>query len=221
MRILPISDIHGKFEIFDYIKRNIDRKQLDFITISGDIWEGYDILPKEHIEKLQKWAKCPVILIQGNHDKWDNTIFNRHKHIHLLHNESVEINGVSFYGSPFTPQFCNWKWMETEENLYNMWKSTLPESVDVALFHGPPYGYCDNVNQSSYGNTSDSKLGSKALAVILNERKIKYLFCGHIHSSDKHKIHPSGTEIYNVSILDERYQFLGFNPAPKIIEINV
>lgn len=221
MRCLTLADIHGKFEIFDYLKKNYKKKDFDVITISGDIYEGCGTSGRFPILDLRDWCKKPIVLIQGNHDFFPRNLFQNDKNIHLLHNETVTIDGVTFYGSPHTPIFMSWNWMQTEDNLYNIWNSTIPDKVDVGLFHTPPYLFCDNVNQSSYGNNSDSHLGSHSLGRILNERDIKYVFSGHIHSADLHSEHPSGTKIHNASVLDEKYEFLGFNPPPEIITLDL
>lgn len=219
MKILPISDIHGNGAILKHILKNYNTNDYDLLTISGDISEGSSIVFAEVIKKFQREIKKPIVMIQGNHDYWDNTIFNRTKDIYLLHNQSITIDGVVFYGSPYSPKFMNWNWMDIEDNLYTIWNSTMPEKIDVCLIHGPPYGFCDNCNQSSYGNNEHSKLGSKALHAILFEKNIRYLMCGHIHTGDRHKTHPSGTEVYNVSVLDETYSYGKFNPYPAIVEI--
>jgi Icc-related predicted phosphoesterase len=221
MRILGLADIHGKFEIFDYIKKNYKKKDFDAITISGDIWEGVSSNGRYEILSLRDWCKKPIIMCQGNHCFWDNQIFKADKNVYLLHNESITIDGVVFYGSPMTTVFMSWNWMQTEDNLYNIWDSTMPEKIDVAVMHQPPYFFCDNINQSSYGNNSDSHLGSHSLGRILNERDIKYCFVGHLHTADRYSEHPNGTKVINCACLDEKYQFLGWNPPPEIVELNL
>ena len=221
MNILPISDIHGKWEVFDYIKKNFKKGDFDFLTISGDIWEGRSTNGRYKVLELQDKFRCPIVMCQGNHCFWDNNIFKADKDVHLLHNESITIDGVVFYGSPHTTPFMSWNWMQTEDNLYNIWNSTMPDRIDVALTHSPVFGYCDNVLQSSYGNNENTHLGSKSLDKMLYERDIKYLIHGHIHSSERHRIHPTGTKIYNVSVLDEEYQYMRFNPAPKIMKLKL
>lgn len=219
MKVLPISDIHGKPQPFAYIKEFFKKGDFDIITISGDIWEGTSPNGKYKIDDLQKTFDVPIVMIQGNHDYWSTSTFDLYPNIHLLHNETVEIDGVKFFGTPYTTTFLDWNWMMSEGELFKMWDSLIPENLDVILSHGPPYGFCDNVNQSVYGHNSESKLGSKALLAVLLNKSPKYVFCGHIHSGDRFKQMNNGTKIYNVSCLDEAYQFDGFNPVPEIIEL--
>lgn len=219
MKLLPLADIHGKFEIFDYIKKNYKKEDFDIITISGDIWEGYSTNGRYKILELQDWCKKPIVMCQGNHDFWNNQIFKNDTDIYLLHNESITIDGVVFYGSPHTTQFGSWNWMTSEDNLHTIWDSTMPDKIDVAIIHQPPWGLGDSCYQNTYGNNKDTHLGSRSLNTMLRERNIRYLFCGHIHSGARFNEHSSGTKVINCACLDEEYQFIKFNPPPKIIKI--
>lgn len=225
MIILPISDIHGNFDIFEWIIKN-KKNQFDVLTISGDIIEGKGV--DRHMQfrdmliKFHKQIGVPIILTQGNHDYWSLNLFNGCHDIHLLHNSSVEIDGIRFYGSPLSVPFFNWNWNVPEDVMYDVWYETIPNNVRVGLFHTPPFGFCDNVRQACNGNNAESRLGSTALRDMLHVKQIDYLFCGHIHTGDRHKIRKSidtETNIFNVSCIDEKYQFNGFNPLPEVVEV--
>lgn len=221
MKILPISDIHGIPHILNYISDEIDPDSYDLITCSGDIWEGTS--PNGHYkwDNFQKEINKPIVMIQGNHDFWSSTAFDQYPNIHLLHNEELEIDGVKFFGTPYTVNFLNWNHMSDEKALFDMWDIVVPKDLDVLLSHGPPYGYGDNCNQPVYGNSSESKLGSKALKQIILDKNPKYVFCGHIHTGDRITEMENGTKIYNVSCLDEAYKFMGFNPPPEVVELEL
>lgn len=221
MKILPISDIHGKVEILNHILATIDSDDYDVVVVCGDVWEGSKVTAKTDWVSFQQVIQKPIIMIQGNHDYWDNTIFDDCEDIHLLHNDLLEIDGVKFFGTPYTVNFGGWNWMNSEESLYDMWSDTIPEGIDVLLSHGPPYGHCDNCNQPVYTNDSESKLGSKSLYSVLIDKAPKYVFCGHIHTGDRFKVLNDVTKVYNVSCLDEAYQFMGCNPEPSVIELEL
>lgn len=221
MNILPISDIHGNPDILDYCIHEIDRDSFDVVTVSGDVWEGSGISGKYKWNTFQKILKKPIIMIQGNHDFWPSTTFNGYKDIHLLHNEGITIDGVSFFGTPYTLNFCNWNHTSDEKTLFDMWDKLIPDKLDVLLSHGPPYGHCDNCNQPVYGNTAESKLGSKALLAVLEDKGPKYVFVGHIHTGDRISVLDNGTKVYNVSCLDESYTAMGHNPAPAVVELEL
>lgn len=221
MKILPISDIHGSPHVLDYILNEIDPDTFDLITVSGDVWEGTSIGGKYKWDNLQKAMGKSILMIQGNHDFWTSDAFNEMDNIHLLHNESIEIDGVKFFGTPYTVNFLNWNHMSDEKSLFEMWDKLIPNDIDVLLSHGPPYGYGDNCNMPVYGNTPESKLGSKALKQIILDKNPQYVFCGHIHSGDRLTEMDNGTKIYNVSCLDEAYKFMGHNPPPEVVELKV
>ena len=227
MKILPISDIHSNFAVLDYIEKA--GYDFDVLTISGDVFEGRILEPIEFVEELEKFQKAidkPIVLCQGNHDFWDVKILMDSPNIHMLHNSGVEIDGVTFYGIPQTVRFLNWNHLLDDESelMAQVCIDELPEGLDVLLSHGPPYGHGDNCNQPIYGNTKDSKLGCKSLLKGIRKKSPRFVFCGHIHTGDRHTIIQGNdltkqTEVYNVSVLDERYTFLGYNPKPQVIEV--
>lgn len=222
MKILPLSDIHNSFQIFDYItEREYD---FDVMTISGDLFEGRISYPSSLLQELeltQKLIDKPIVLIQGNHDFWNPTLFDDSHGIHVLHNSGIIINGVSFYGIPQTPRFFDWNHMiDDESEIANqIFIDDLPDNVDVLLSHGPPRGYCDNCNMPTFGNNKDSHLGSFSLLHGIYKRNPKHVFVGHIHTGDREATLENGTKVYNVSCIDEQYDFLGHNPAPMVVEI--
>lgn len=57
-----------------------------------------------------------------------------------LEDQSVEINGVKIYGSPWQPLYHDWAFqLEKGEQIKRMW-DLIPPDVDVLLTHGPPTG---------------------------------------------------------------------------------
>jgi Icc-related predicted phosphoesterase len=221
LKILPISDIHGKPQPIAYIKENFDRGDFDAIVASGDLWEGRSPNGKYRWDDLQKAFEVPIVMIQGNHDYFENNIFDQYPNIHLLHNDTIEIDGVKFFGTPYTVNFCDWNYMNDEKSLYDMWDIVVPKNIDVLLSHGPPFGYGDNCNQKVYNNDEHSHLGSKALREIILKKNPKYCIFGHIHSGDRKTVMDNGTICLNVSCLDEAYQFGGFNPYPEVVELEL
>lgn len=221
VNILPISDIHGQPHVLDYILEDIDPDSYDIITCSGDVWEGTSSGGVYKWVNFQKAIGKPIVMIQGNHDFWSSSAFDQVDDIHLLHNELYEFNGVKFFGTPYTVNFMNWNHMSDEDSLYEMWNKLIPENLDVLLSHGPPYGYGDNCNQPVYGNTAESRLGSKALKEVILNKNPKYCIFGHIHSGDRRTIMDNGTICLNVSCLDEAYKFGVFNPYPEVVELEL
>jgi Icc-related predicted phosphoesterase len=138
------------------------------------------------------------------------------ENFHYLRDSSVIIDGIHFYGTPWTPEFCNWYFMkyDTEEGLGKIF-SKIPEGVDYMLSHGPMWGCNDMIEKPIYQSQSDKgHLGSKMLAKYAKLAKVKNIFVGHIHSGshkeekilwDINDLNGYITSV-NVSILDEEYK---------------
>lgn len=228
IKILPISDIHNNWGVFDYISTKL-KGTFDILTISGDIFEGRILCPQNFIdlmEDFQKELDVPIVMIQGNHDFWSTDIFYDSKDIFVLNNSGIDLMGVSFWGSPYTPPFFNWANMspDTPDHLGVIFTELLPDNIDVLLTHGGPYGYCDTVSQkTSYGDLTDEPLGSLELLKGVLIHKPMYNIVGHIHTAKRFEeiVYEGGTtKVYNVSCLDEYYNFSSGN-KPSVIEIEI
>lgn len=72
------------------------------------------------------------------------------------------------------------------------------KNLDILVCHQPPYGYLDQVNNSSNLMDREGKhAGSKVILDYIKKYKPKYVFCGHIHEA-KGKTKIGKTEIYNL-----------------------
>ena len=114
----------------------------------------------------------------------------------------VEIEGIKIYGTPYTPIFRNWAFMEDEESLLKRFNE-IPKDVNILVSHGPAHGMRDQI---VYGNSpsieSGKFLGSMALATVLPTlTTLDYHIFGHIHGSYGIK----DTSI-NCSLCNEKYQ---------------
>lgn len=156
------------------------------------------------------------LMIAGNHD-W---IFERNlaagrravesNGITFLHNESTVIDGVRFYGSPYTPVFYNWAFMcDRGPEIAAKW-AMIPDKTDVLITHGPPYGH---------GDLAPGRRIVGCLELLQRVREIRpMLHCfGHIHEgygttrSDEFE-----TVFINAAICDERYKP---NRRPIVMDI--
>ena len=175
MKIVCISDTHHlhnllKFEIPDG----------DILIHAGDFT---NVGNKEDVVNFNKWlGKLPhkhKIVIAGNHD-W--LLYRKKNSRNLLTNctyledEEVTIDGIKFYGSPYTPTFFNWAFMlDRGQPLVDKWKQ-IPQFTDVLITHGPPYGRLDRTIE---GNDT----GCEALLGRVLDIKPKYHIFGHIHEA--------------------------------------
>lgn len=105
MRTRIISDLHLEFGI-----SNFSFNDIDLVILAGDVHIGTKGI--EWI--LDNIKEIPVIYILGNHEYYKNTyptILNKIKelanltNIHVLENESVEIQGVTFHGTTLWTNF--------------------------------------------------------------------------------------------------------------------
>lgn len=232
MKIVAISDIHG------YIPENIP--ECDVLCISGDI---VPLEVQRGIEKSSDWVmnifypkllemSCKhVVMTWGNHDFIGNVLyraghsgeeqtemlFGTDSKCHILIDESVEIDGVKFYGTPWIPELSGWAFYNTSENLTDMFRQ-MPEDIDVLLTHCPPkIGTQGVVLQNCWNHMRD--FGCIELYNVLCEKKFEktlHVLSGHIHSGN-HDIEQFGNIKYiNVSIKDENYNV---SYKPTILEL--
>lgn len=167
MKIVAISDLHG---------RTPKLESGDVLVIAGDsLARGkmQELMNFENWLSIIKHKYGNIIVIPGNHD-WvmesDPTLSKEIlKSATLLINEEVIINGVKFYGSPTTPMFRNWAFMQYEEDRKCTWDK-IPTDVDVLITHGPVKGILDKCAD-----------GTRAGCEILRD-KIGRLNHGYIYS---------------------------------------
>ncbi len=188
-RLLHLSDTHGSMPplVGDF----------DVVVHSGDfcsnrtfgirsIEETYQ--PHwltEKAPKLRAWlGSKPVLVCSGNHDYADVALHLRAAGInaHSLDNALVDINGVSFYGFPWTSTFYDWNWMcgprEMAHHLTPAVELMEQGGIDVFVSHGPMYGVLDR-------NSDGERCGSTVVREVMQSvRHLPRAFlCGHIHES--------------------------------------
>ncbi len=205
--LLPISDLHSEANIYEIIK-NFMGQHIDFITISGDILEKYsDYNLMIFKELLDLFPMAKIVFISGNHDYHNYspmiTAQGLEDKVFYLENEIKVIDGVKFYGCPFSTPFMNWNHMRDEDQIADVLEATMDHDIDVALFHQPAYGFGDVVGQRF---VTGENLGSHAILNAINKWQPRYCFVGHIHSGDHTTIQMNGATLYkNVSVLNEYY----------------
>lgn len=165
MRLLHISDTHG----FHRQLQNLP--EADVIVHSGDITMtgGTD----EAVDFMEWFCNLPYrhkVFIAGNHD------FCLHEgepdgldaNCHYLRNDSVEIDGLKFYGIPLSME-----WSASGSVLRNY--AAIPDDTDILITHQPPKGFLDLSEGHHYGS-------SKLLVQVMRIHPRAHLF-GHIHDA--------------------------------------
>lgn len=177
MTIVTISDTHGHHNELTNLPSG------DIIIHSGD-FTPYNKTSDEPYSGFISWfSKTPYkykILIAGNHDREVEKL-GYHKFYNLcnkfgiiyLEDSSVTIEGVKFYGSPWTPVFKNWSFMKTDHKLKDVWKK-IDDNTDILITHGPAYEILDR-------NKFGQHIGSPSLSQRIKELSLKYHIFGHCH----------------------------------------
>ena len=209
MQLHIISDTHTKH-------RELNLPGGDVLIHAGDIMgSGYGL---DDIIDFLDWFEVQdykhKIFIAGNHDRIfeDNPegmklVLDVYPTINYLQDSEVIIEGIKFYGSPWTPEFMGWAFalpkndnMTSEERF-----AMIPDDVDVMISHGPAFGKLDQVDNLG---TLGEHLGCPSLAKRIEEIKPKVHICGHIHSGNG-VLDGYGevTTHINASCLGEDYNF--------------
>lgn len=167
MRILAFSDLHCDLDgAASLVEQSTE---VDLVIGAGDFASVHKGL-EDTISALAA-ITAPTLLVPGNNETedalreaagaWDSAA--------VLHGETAEVGGRSFYGLgggiPDTP----WDWSfdlteeEAEEKL-----TGLGEGV-VLILHSPPQGHVDK------------GFGSRAILAAIEEKTPEIAVCGHIH----------------------------------------
>jgi len=212
MRLVCISDTHS-------LQHNLLHSipDGDVLLHAGDIMNcGYRVNEiRDFLSWFQKFPHKHKIFIAGNHDRYfENypvdvrTLLKEFDDVIYLQDSSVVLDGIKFYGSAWTPFFCNWAFnVARGQEIKKVWDK-IPEDTDVLMTHGPPYGYLDQVNKGPY-------LGCEELAKrVLEVKPLCHVF-GHIHDGYGTRVE-HGVSFINASCCTERYQPIN---KPIIIDL--
>lgn len=208
MKITFISDTHGKHaQLTDKLPGG------DVLIHSGDFMRGgYE--EGEAIDFFD-WLEHDVtgykykIFIAGNHDRlFENEPEQAIKlkdayapSTIYLQDSSFKIDGVKFYGSPWTPAFNNWAFnVERDSDAIEEIWNKIPDDTDVLITHGPPLGILD---YTPYGGDVGCE---RMISKVLEVQPLIHVF-GHVHSSYGHKYNET-TDFINASNLNDNYKLV-------------
>ena len=199
MRLVMISDTHGRHDLIP------DLPDGDVFVHAGDFMNS-GLYPEE-ILSFNRWlAKQPIqrrVVCAGNHDRLFQMAGPLARQMltnaTYLENTGVAIDGVSFWGSPNTPEFLNWAFMYPRGAAARQYWDQIPYDLDVLITHGPPFGILDQTEPKG------AHLGCEELLKAIEEKKPKVHVFGHIHGGAG--IFENGdTRFINAAYLNERYR---------------
>jgi predicted phosphohydrolase len=207
MRLVVISDTHGLHD------RIASLPEGDVLVHAGDLMNsGFDL---ETIASFNRWLRDQPfkhrVVCAGNHDRSFECMPEVARGFLTdaiyLENDGATIDGVSFWASPYTPEFMNWAFMYPRGGAGRRYWDEIPPGLDVLITHGPPYGILDQTTQGG------EHLGCEELLNAVEAKKPKVHIFGHIHGGAG-TFENATTRFVNAAYLNERYKPL--EPAGKI-----
>jgi Icc-related predicted phosphoesterase len=225
LNITCISDSHG------FLPTNL--KGGDILIHAGDICPSAGAFAQSNWinTTFLKWVRAQaklykhVIAVWGNHDfvgqdaSYLINVSDFPANYYLLNNNSVTVEGLKIWGSPYSPTFGNWAFMLPDEKLQYIYEE-IPYDTDIIVSHGPPLDYRDGAARLWSGSDDDTKwpdpehVGSRFLRDRILKVNPKLVVCGHIHEAYSQETMPNGTVVVNASRMN-----LGYQPVNSPIEV--
>ena len=217
MKVVIISDTHTlQLGMINQVPDGDVLIHCGDVSNRGSQWDIEDFL-----EWFSAFPHKHKIFIAGNHDfglEYRNPVVQKlledySDRVTYLQDDEIVIDGIKFWGSPWTPEFYNWAFMyKRGEEAASYWKN-IPEDVNVLITHGPPmtdtfldFTVYDQIN-----------VGCEELAKRIEELPNLKVHCfGHIHEGYGMVEHPKGFKMINASVCTLRYQ-----PTNKPVEIEI
>jgi 3',5'-cyclic AMP phosphodiesterase CpdA len=217
-----ISDLHGFLP---------ELEGGDLLIVAGDLtardthaqYESfYEWLSGQNYQKK--------VVIAGNHDGLCCNVYNslplsskekgwwpfKLLGTSYLCDSGCEFDGLKIWGSPWTPEFCNWHFMLPRGKALKEKWDLIPADTDILITHGPPLGIMDATDNTV--NKRD-RLGCAELRDAVERVKPRLHVFGHIHGGYGQlvlKHDGSQTVCVNAAIMDE-----GYRPRNKPIRVQI
>jgi Icc-related predicted phosphoesterase len=206
MRVVLLSDTHGAH-------RQVRVPDGDVLVAAGDATRQGNLAELADFDEwLGTLPHRQKIVIAGNRD----FCFQRNlaearrllSHATYLQDESILVDGLRFYGTPWQPPFLNMAFnLERGEPLRAKW-SLIPSDTDILITHTPPFGRGDTTR-------AGAQVGDRDLAETVSRLRPKVHVFGHIHEGYG-KFSADGTIYINASVVDASFQVAN---APWEIDI--
>jgi uncharacterized protein len=151
-------------------------EEADVVVAAGDFASVHRGL-EEAIAMLAAIDR-PTVVVPGNNETEDaiRDACSGWGTATVLHGESVELAGTTFFGLgsgiPITP--WDWSFDLSEEDAEERLRACPNDAVMV--LHSPPSGHCDVASDGTH-------LGSQAILRAIEARRSPLAVCGHIHES--------------------------------------
>lgn len=208
MRLVCISDTHTKH------RKLGDLPAGDVLIHAGDLtYDGNFHKLRAVTDWLRSQPHRHKVVIGGNHDL---TLQQRPRQarthfydLAYLNEQTVEIEGLIVFGTPWSPTFLNWAFNADLGDQCRFHWEKIPLNTDILVVHGPPHGYGDRCEDGR-------RVGCPDLTATIERIRPKLVVCGHIHESYGVYETPWGTKVVNASVLNARYLVAN---APVVVDL--
>lgn len=171
----------------------------DLLIVTGDLTARDALI--EHVlvtDWMHEQKYKMVVFIAGNHDGRVGDIPRTCDHVHYLCDSGAEFGGLKIWGSPWTPEFCNWHFMKKRGSEMKAVWDRIPTDIDILVTHGPPYQILDKAEDGS-------EVGCMDLRNWLKDNNPKLHAFSHIHGAYG-EVKTDTTHFVNCSYVNERYK---------------
>jgi len=181
LRILVLSDFHGRKEAFLEAADKAKRLGAEIIVICGDITH---FAPAEQAQALLypfTELNLPILYVPGNCDL-PSLLETRIEGTHNIHGSCVRIDNLVFIGvggSPSSPLNTPLEFPDHELSAIlqkGLAKCSVHEGL-ILVSHTPPFK--TKVDLASNGE----HIGSESVKHFVEEKKPLAVFCGHVHEA--------------------------------------
>ncbi len=223
IKIALISDSHGQHS-------KLIIPPCDILIHAGD-WTSTGTF--KQVEDFAKWLDAQladeVVLCPGNHEvefeknlpQSLNWIKDHCPKAHILMESSVELFGIKFWGSAYTPSYgFGWSFNAGRDPIEaahtfkpfigDIW-AKIPEDTNFLVTHGMPFGILDTALDWSQGMMQCA--GDKELKRRIKDLKeLKYVVGGHLHHDGGQTFVTPEVTYFNAAVLDDQYRLRNRNP---------
>lgn len=199
MRLVIVSDTHDQY--------HYTVPDGDVLIHCGDFTLDST---RDEFERFNDWCarlSHRVIAISGNHESalQEATPYGKLllPNCIYLEDSGVEIGGVKFYGSPWTPWFYDYAFnfgRYDDAQARRTW-AKIPEDTDVLITHGPPHGRLDMLPRDK------EHVGDRHLRERVDAIKPALHAFGHIHVA-RGVLPTKETLFVNAAMCNEQYHLV-------------